>query len=259
MLKIFFILFLPLALFSKIQIVTYFPLETHIVKKIAQKEAVPREITGRYLSTFRKIPKSEISRLANAKIYFHFGLDVEKEYEKVLKEANPNLIVVDLSKNVEKIGTNPYFWTDPFAMRIVAKDIYEICIKFDKSKESFYKKNYENFLDEIDQTFLKIKQKTYGSEVLEVYAFDDYWDYFASRFRIKIIKKEKKYLTVSQIPSLIEYSRDKNIRKLLFYQGMDYNVALSLSNNLSLEIVEDNIFGDAWQLNLLEFSNNLFK
>jgi zinc transport system substrate-binding protein len=259
LLKIFFILFLPLFLFSKIQIVTYFPLETKIVKKIAQKEVVTREITARYLPTFRNIPKSEVSRLSNSKIYFHFGLDVEKEYEKILKEVNPNLIVVDMSKDVDKLGNNPYFWTDPFALRVVAKNIYEAMIQIDKQKTDFYKENYEKFLEEVDDTFLKIKQKIYGSEVLEVYAFDDYWDYFANRFRIKIVKKEKKYLNITEIPSAVQFTKDRNIKKLLYYNGMDYNVALSLSSNLNVEILEDDIFGDIWQLNLINFSQNLFK
>jgi zinc transport system substrate-binding protein len=259
LLKIFFILFLPLFLFSKIQIVTYFPLETKIVKKIAQKEVVTREITARYLPTFRNIPKSEVSRLSNSKIYFHFGLDVEKEYEKILKEVNPNLIVVDMSKDVDKLGNNPYFWTDPFTLRVVAKNIYEAMIQIDKQKTDFYKENYEKFLEEVDDTFLKIKQKIYGSEVLEVYAFDDYWDYFANRFRIKIVKKEKKYLNITEIPSAVQFTKDRNIKKLLYYNGMDYNVALSLSSNLNVEILEDDIFGDIWQLNLINFSQNLFK
>ena len=136
MLKIFFILFLPLLLFSKIQILTYFPLETHIVKKIGQKEIVPREITNRYLSEFRKIPSSEISRLSNSKIYFHFGLDIEKEYESILIEKNPNLKIIDMSKGMQRqaalilaISTCPRYLLldeifdglDPVVRRLVKK------------------------------------------------------------------------------------------------------------------------------------------
>ena len=49
MFKILFILLFPLVLFSKIQVVTYFPLESHLINKIAQKEVKIREITSRYL------------------------------------------------------------------------------------------------------------------------------------------------------------------------------------------------------------------
>lgn len=259
MLKIVFLLFLPLLLFSKIQIATYFPLETHIVKKIAQREVVPREITNRFLPEFRKIPSSEISRLSNSKIYFHFGLDVEKEYESILKEKNPNLIIVDMSKGVDKTNTNPYIWMDPFAMRIIAKNVYEAFIEIDKYKKDFYKENYENFLDEIDDTFLKIKQKMTGSDITTIYAFDDYWEHFANRFRLNIIKKEKKYLNITDVPMLLEFTQYKSIKKLLFYRGMDYNIALSFSGNLGVDIIEDDVFGDRWQFNLLNLSQNLFK
>jgi len=257
--KIIFLLFFPLFLFSKVQILTYFPLETHIVKKIAQKEAVSREITNRYLAEFRKIPFSEISRLSNSKIYFHFGLDVEKQYENILKEKNPNLIIVDMSKDVDKINNNLYIWMDPFSMRIVAKNIYEAFIEIDKDNKDFYKENYEKFLDEIDDTFLKIKQKMAGSDVTTIYSFDDYWDYFSNRFRVNIIKKEKKYLNITDVSTTLEFTQNKNIKKLLFYRGMDYNIALSLSNNLNVKIIEDDIFADKWQFNLLNLSQNLFK
>lgn len=259
MLRIFFIFSFPLFLFAKVQIVTYFPLETYIVKKIAQREAFSREITGRYLSEYRKIPRSEISRLANSKIFFHFGLDVEKEYESILKERNPNLIIVDLSQGINKIEDNPYFWTDPFNLRVVAKSIYETFIEVDKRKKDFYKENYEDFLDEIDATFLRIKEKMKDSDITIAYTFDDYWVYFANRFRIELVKEEKKYLDITKVSKYKEYTKEKNIKRLLFYRDMDYNIALSYKNNLELQIIENDIFTDIWQTNLIEFSQNLFK
>ena len=141
----------------------------------------------------------------------------------------------------------------------IAKNFYETFIEVDKNRKDFYQENYERFLDEIDDTFLKIKQKMSGSEITTIYAFDDYWDIFANRFRLNIIKKEKKYLNISDVSETLEFTQNKNIKKLLFYRGMDYNIALSLSSNLNVEILEDDIFGDNWQYNLLNLSQNLFK
>lgn len=259
MYKVIFILLLPLLAFSKVQIVTYFPLETNIVKKIAHNEAFSREITGRYITEYKKLPKSELSRLSNSKIYFHFGLDFEKKYEEILKNENPNLIVVDLSKNVDKIGDNPYFWTDPFALRAVAKDILDAFLQVDEKNKDFYKNNYEHFLDEIDDTFLRIKEKLRNSDITVLYTFDNYWDYFANRFRIEIIRKEKKYLDIMQVSSLLEYTKNKNIKKILIYNDMDFNIALSYKSNLDLQVIENDIFETIWQTSLLEFSHNLFE
>ena len=257
MLKIFFILLLPLLLFSKMQVLTYFPLETHFINKIAINEIKSREISSRYVETFTELPPSEISRLSNSKIFFHFGLDVEKKYAQVLLEKNPNLIVVDISSNVNKIENNPYFWTDPLTLRVVAKNIYDTFVKYDKYKESYYRENYEKFLDEIDQTFLKIKQKLNSCDVQHIYVFDSYWDYFAKRFGIVTIYREKRYLNISEIPKLIELTEDKNIKKLLFSKGDNHEYTLSLTKNLNISAIEDDIFNNTWQLNLLDLTQKL--
>jgi zinc transport system substrate-binding protein len=70
-----------------------------------------------------------------------------------------------MSKDVNKLITILIFGLDPFAMRVIAKNIYEALIELDNNKKDFYKENYERFLDEIDDTFLKIKQKINGSEI----------------------------------------------------------------------------------------------
>ncbi len=259
MFKFLLILLFPLILFSKIQVVTYFPLETYLINKIGQKETKIREITSRYISTYQDLPQSEISRLSNGKVFFHFGLDIEKKYSELLLNQNPNLLVVDLSSNVQKINSNPYIWTDPFNMRIVAKNIYDAFVKLDKYNESYYRENYERFLDEIDQTFLKAKQKINSSEIEYVYVFDNYWDYFAKRFGIVTIQREKRYLNISEIPQMTEFTKNKNIKKLLFSQDNNRDYISSISSNLNLQIIEDDIFNNQWQLNILNLAQNLTK
>lgn len=259
MLKIIFMLLLPLLLFSKIQVVTYFPLESNLINKIALQEIKTRELRTRYLDTFAEIPQSELIKLSNSSIYFHFGLEIEKKYAELLLKQNPNLIVVDLSTNVEKINNNPYIWMDPFNMRIVAKNIYNAFVKIDKYKEPYYKQNYEKFLDEIDDTFLKIKQKFHAVDIQNIYVFDNYWDYYAKRFRISTYAREKRYLNIKEIAQINEFIKDKNIKKLLFSQNSNYDYIRTLNSNMNVEAVEDNIFGDIWQLNLLNLTQNLTK
>ena len=257
MLKFLFILLFPLVLFSKIQVVTYFPLESHLINKIAQKEVKIREITSRYLRDYQELPQSEISRLSNGKIFFHFGLDIEKKYAELLLKENHKIIVVDISSNIQKIDNNPYIWTDPFNMRIVAKNIYDAFVKVDKYNEPYYKENYEKFLDEIDQTFLKIKQKLNSSELQYVYVFDDFWEYFAKRFGITTVFREKKNLNVAEVQQLNEYTKDKNIKKLLFSKDDKQDFITSLTKNLNISAIEDDIFVDLWQLNILDFTQHL--
>ncbi len=257
MFRMILLLLFPLFLFSKNLVVTYFPLETHLVNKIAQKEVKIREITSRYVSTYKELPLSELSKLANTKIFFHFGLDIEKQYAEALLKYNPKLIVVDISSNIKKIKNNPYVWTDPLNLRAVAKNIYDTFIEYDKSKESYYKENYEKFLDEIDQTFLKIKEKLNSCEVQYIYVFDDFWEYFAKRFGITTVFREKKNLNVAEVQQLNEYTKDKNIKKLLFSKDDKQDFITSLTKNLNISAIEDDIFVDLWQLNILNFTQHL--
>lgn len=257
--KLYILLFFPLFLFSKIQAITYFPLESHMLKKITQDEFKIREISSRYIEEYRELPSSEISKLSDAKVYFHFGLEIEKKYLKLLKNKNPNLIDVDISKNIEKINANPYIWMDPFLMRDIAKNIYETVISLDKANEILYKNNYEKFLDEIDETFLKVKQIFNNSQTTSIYVLDDYWEYFAKRFRIKTIKREKKYLNIVEIPDLVKSTQKLDIKKILFSDNQDYNIILSISSNLNVKALEDDIFKDNWQLNLVNLAQNLSK
>jgi len=259
MIRYLLILFFPLFLSAKFQAITYFPLETHIVKKIAQNEVKIREISSRFIHEYKELPFSEISRLSNAKVFFHFGLDVEKRYEKIIKERNPQIIIVDLSLNIDRIDENPYIWTDPFLVRVMAKNLYEALIQIDKTNTSLYKKNYEKFLQEIDDTYLKIKQKFNTSEVNSVYVLDDYWEYFTRRYRIKTVKREKNFLNIAEIPDLIKFTQKNSIKNILFYSNYDYNVALSISSNLNIKMIEDSIFKDNWQINLLTLTDQLIK
>ena len=146
---------------------------------------------------------------------------------------------------------------DPLLLRDIAKNIYEALVLMDKNKADFYKKNYETLLDEIDNTFLKIKQKLTNSEVNTIYVLDDYWEYFTKRFRIKTIKREKKFLNILEIPELVTFTQKKDIKKILFLDNHDYNYALSISSNLNIKMIEDNIFQDNWQTNILNLTENL--
>ena len=257
--KAIFILLLPLLAFAKIQVVTYFPLESHLINKIGQQEVICKDIRGRYTETYSELPQSELTKLANSKIFFHFGLDIEKEYAKILLKQNPSLIIVDISSNVTKINNNPYIWTDPFNMRIVAKNIFDSFVKVDKYKESYYKQNYEKFLDEIDETFLKIKQRLHTIDVQNIYVFDSYWDYYGKRFGIGIYTREKRYININEMPLVNEFIKEKNIKKLLYTQNSNYDYIRTLNSNMKVEAIEDNIFGDIWQLNLLNLTQNITK
>lgn len=257
--KIYFLLLFPLFLFSNIEVITYFPLESNILRKITYNEVSIKEITSKYSNQQKTLTNKELSKFSNAQLYLHFGLDEAKRCFNLLKTRNPKIIEVDLSANIEKIDDNPYIWTDPLLMRDIAKNIYETLCKYDENKKDLYKKNYEAFLDEIDDTFLKIKQRLNNCDTNMVYAMDDYWDYFGRRFGIEIVKKDKNIVNISDLNELIKFTRNSNIKKILFIDSLNKNVELSFASNLNIKAIENNIFQSNWQSIEDGLTNNITK
>mgnify|MGYP001213487258 FL=1 len=66
-------------------------------------------------------------------------------------------------------------------------------------------------------------------------------------------------MNIADINKLVEFKDKENITRILFFDEKDHNVVFSLANNLNIKAVEDNIFNDNWQINLLELANNLNK
>lgn len=240
--KIVFFSLLPILLLAKFQVTTYFPLETYIAKYIGKNEIRVKQINNRYLPSKRKISSFDISKLADVKLYMHLGLGVEKEYESIFKKSNPFIKTLDLSKDIKIVNNNPYYWLDPFNLRIVAKSVYNKFCEIDKFSCSFYKQNYESFLNEIDSTFLNIKNKLMESDVRSLYTLGNYWDYFGKRFRIILVDKEKKYIKLDELHKFIEETKNRRINKIIYLKGDSYSLASSISNSLKIELIEHDPF-----------------
>jgi len=255
--KLLLILAFPIFLFAKIQVTTYFPLETQFVKKIGKNEVEVYEITHRYSDNYIEIPKSALNKLSSSKLFFHFGLNIERDYAKILKEKNSAISIIDLSKNIQKIDLNPYIWTDPFATRDIAKNIFESLIEVDKRNKDFYKKNYQELLNEIDKTFLTILQNLNKSKVNSFYAIENYWDYFANRFRLEVIKKDKKAFSTNELKDLSKTYEDKDINKLLYCYSKDEKLANTLAKSLKAKPIENDIFNEDWETNLINLANSI--
>lgn len=258
--KVIFTLFLlPTLLLSKFQVTTYFPLESFLIKTIAQDEVRIKEISNRYLSEIRTIPPSELSRLSNVQAYVHFGLDIEKEYEKILLSENSNLKIVNLSNGITKIDNNPYIWMDPLLLREIVKNLTITLCEIDKSKCQKFNTNANELNLKLDKLFLDIKQDFYKSLVHSIFIFDDNWFYFTNRFRLNTIKRDKNYIKSSDIASLNDFVSKYKIKKLLYSDDVSFTLANSYTTNLNIEAIYSDIFEENILLNYKKLSNKLFK
>lgn len=253
MYKLLFLL-LPILLFSKIEVTTTLPFESFIVKQIGQQHIRIKEITNLYSSKIKNLNKKEISRLSNAKIYFNFGLNMEEKYGKILLKSNPNLIINDMSKGINKIEyngkQNPYIWLDPILLRKVAKNIYVSLLNIDTFNKKKYKENYNLFLNKLDEVYLKTRKVLEKSENYNIFVYDEYFDYYAKRFKINLYKKEKKIQKSKDIKKLNSFAKTNQINLILIPQNDNIIMANSIASNLAIKIRKHDIFIESIFVNI---------
>lgn len=254
----FLLLLLPILLFSKFQVTTSLPFEAHIIKKIGQNHIRIKTISNSFSNKLLDLTYTEISSLANTRAYFNFSLGIEKKYEKIFLDANDKLNSVNMSKNIEKLTyngkENPYIWLDPILLREVAKNIYEALVAIDSYNKSSYKVNYEKFLQELDESFLKIKRKLQKSEIYNIFVFDESFDYFAKRFKINVYKKKKRILSASEIKPLTEQVKINDIKAVFTQDRQNISYAKSLAGNSNILIKTYNLYEELLFYNLSQIA-----
>lgn len=247
------LLFLPLCLFSKTLITVSYPVQQFFIEKIALNRVYIRTIYESQ-DDFKKNDRRAVSVFSSSRLYFMFGLEKEKQLEKLFISKNSDLKVIDLTKGIDKIKINnqenPYVWMDPLLVRTIAKNIYEQLIKVQRQDREFFKNNYEKFLKELDELYLEMRENILNSEVFGFLTYWDYWDYLASRFRLKVYKSEYKYLSIEEVPKFIRFARKRNLRKIIIKEDESYEIAQSLAGHIDAKIIEHDVFSHEWKSNL---------
>jgi len=254
------LLLLPILLFSKFQVTTTFPFEAQIIKRIAKNNVRIKTISNTFLNNILKFTSSEIENLSQTKVYFNFSLEVEEKYEKIFLKKNPNLNIVSMSRNIKKLKyngkDNPYIWLDPILLRDVAKNIYETFIKIDSFNKQEYLKNYEEFLSELDNSFLDTLKKLQDSEVYNIFVFDETFDYFAKRFKINIFNIEDRILYAEEIKGLMSFVKKNNIKAIFIQKQKNIVVAKSLAGYTNISIKSYDIYDELISSDLSKITDN---
>ncbi len=258
--KIILILFFPILLFAKFQVTTTFPLETYLVKQIGQKNIRIKEI-NRSFDIKNKLDEQKLDKFSHTWVYFHFGLDYEKNYAQKLLKENNELLLVDMSEGIKKNifngKVNHFVWTDPVLMRKVILNIHKTFVKLDKFHKESYDKNLNIFLKKLDDIFWRIKTKLDKSTIFDILVFDEDWYYFAQRFRLNLYRYKKEDVRLKKIKNIREFVLKNGVKIMLINSRASYSLAKLLIINTDIKINIHNIFDKKYFENLIKLSNTL--
>lgn len=262
--------------FAKPVVVVSIAPEKTFVQKIAQDKAEVTVMVEAGDSPHSYEPKaSQMIALSKADIYFSIGVGFEKAWLERFKSQNPKLLFVNISDNVPKIAMaehhhdgehkedtrheelDPHTWTSPANVKIMAETIYKTLSQTDPENESFYKKNLNEFIKEIESTdkqireiLKEIKPKT------RFMVFHPSWGYFADAYKLTqvAVEVEGKSPKPKEMISIINEAKEEKVKVIFTQPEFSDKSAKIIAKETSLSVKKISPLSSNWSQNLIDMA-----
>ncbi|MBI9055250.1 MAG: zinc ABC transporter substrate-binding protein [Bacteroidales bacterium] len=207
--------------------------------------------------TYEPTPK-QMRELTNSFVYFRIGhIEFEKSWMKNLVSVNPDMEVIDLSKNADLIepehdhdahsheghhhhGVDPHIWTSPKEVKKQSKMIYNFLAKEAPEQNQEFENNYNIFIKEIDSL------DNYLTQALEPYKdrkfliFHPALSYIARDYGLEQISIEidGKEPTPANIQRIIDVAKKENIKIVFVQKQFSAHNAEVIANEINGRVVK---------------------
>ena len=137
---------------------------------------------------------SQMKAVTDAKMYAKVGSEVEFEnvwMEKII-ENNKDMLVVDCSKGITKMGNDPHIWNSPINAKKMVENICDGLIQVDPDNAGYYTRNKNNYLKELDilDGYIHYKLDEFTNRAFMTY--HPSFEYFAKEYNLTQLAVEHK-------------------------------------------------------------------
>jgi len=192
------------VVFSQVKVVTTTTVIHDLVKNVGgDKVEVDYLSRGDQDVHFLEVLPSYMMKLRKADIFFQIGLQLEMWAPQLVDGSrNSSLKIVYLSDAItpKEVPTtkvdasqgdvhpqgNPHYWLDPYNVKAMAEVIYLELALLSPDNGSYFKKNLDNYLANLDKKIAEWESKMSKLKQKEMIFFHSSWIYFTDRFGLKI-------------------------------------------------------------------------
>ncbi len=164
--------------------------------------------------TYEPTPQ-QLEKISDAVMYAKVGSGVEFELSWMgnLEDLNRGMKIVDCSKGIELISSDPHIWTSPKNAKIMVENIYAGLIEVDPMGQGYYEQNKINYLKKLDKVDQNIVDSVKGKQCPKFIAYHPAWGYFPRDYGLEqiAIEGEGKNPTPKGISSVITQAKENNI------------------------------------------------
>ena len=155
-----------------------------------------------------KPTRSQLEAVSEAKIYVKVGSGVEFEitYMNDIISYNKDMLVVDCSKGIELMGTDPHIWNSPVNAKTMVENICEGLIQVDPDNADLYTQNKNDYLKELDilDGYIHYRFDVFTNRTFIIY--HPAFGYFADTYNLTQLAVEHK--GKEPTPKVIQYCID---------------------------------------------------
>ncbi len=226
---------------------------------------------------------SQMRDISKADIYFSIGVDFEHVWLPRFADQNKKMKIANISKGINRLpimkhshgeeedhdhdehahhdhehdSLDPHVWTSPDNVKILAKNILKYLVKIDRANEEYYEKNYEEFVESIEQTDKKIQ--TIFKDLprnAKFMVFHPAWGYFAKQYLLEqsAIEIEGKNPKPKQVAHLIEEAREEGVKAIFTAPEFSDKIAKQIAKELGIPVVKISPLNPKWSQNLIKLA-----
>lgn len=252
-------LLFPMTIFADTAIKVHVSIlpQKYFVEKIGRDKVKVDVLVkpGKSPATYAPSP-DQIKKLGMSDIYFKIGVPFENGILNKIRsmnktkiiDTNKDVVLRDMTKhshekklnhNSHAAGKDPHTWMNPLIVKRQSRTIFQTLSKFDPGSREYYKKNYLNFikdLNKLDKRLHTILNELKGENLFVFHPFLGYFTeaYGLHQIAIETMGKAPKGKELSRI---IKLAKKEGIKKIFVQPQFDRNAADKIASVINGRVI----------------------
>jgi ABC-type Zn uptake system ZnuABC Zn-binding protein ZnuA len=239
-------------------VVTSLPDFADFVQQIGgDKVKVDFIVRGNQDPHFVEVKPSYMMKLKSADIFFIVGMELELWAPQLVDGSrNPNLNVVDLSRDIHKMEVpanvnasmgdvhrfgNPHYWLDPRNAKVIVDEIVDALAKASPGDQQFFRANADAYLKKLDGKIAEWQATMKPFAGSKIITFHKSWSYFANCFGLDIVAQVEPLPGIAPSPShtadLIQLCRQGNIKAIVVEPFYDISAPEQIAQSTNAKVL----------------------
>lgn len=199
--------------------------------------------------TYEPLP-NQLTQVSYAKMYIEIGSSIEFEnnYMDKIKEANPNMLVVNASQGIQLIPNSaeneaetvdPHVWADPKNAKIMVNNIYNSLVQEDPADKEYFQKNRDQYLQQLDQLDKNTTQLLKGKQNTTILIFHPAFGYYAKDYNLTIVGAmiNDEEPSPQRIAMMVDIAKKNNIMIVYSEPQYDPKFMQSLASQINGQVL----------------------